>query len=255
MTDDALAEESIEQENYFVSMTDMMVGLVFIFIILLMYFAVQFKQTTDQLTSADETRARILVQVQDYLKAKGVPVEIDRANGLLRLPDAILFDSAQAAPKPGGKIALRHLADALMQVLPCYADGVARPNKCPPSAHKVESIFIEGHTDSDTFAGAGGLHDNWDLSVMRATNTFRELIDPNSGRPELGKLCETLSTGKCTPVLSVSGYGDGRPADISATPEAKAHNRRIDVRILMVSPHVEYPTLGDVGAGGVRSGR
>ena len=31
------------KENYFVSMTDMMVGLVFIFIIMLMYFALRFR--------------------------------------------------------------------------------------------------------------------------------------------------------------------------------------------------------------------
>ena len=34
-----------EEENYFVSMTDLMVGLVFVFIILLMYFALQFQET------------------------------------------------------------------------------------------------------------------------------------------------------------------------------------------------------------------
>ena len=250
MIDDTAAEQSVEQENYFVSMTDMMVGLVFIFIILLMYFAVQFKQTTEQLTSADETRRHILEQVETYLKAKGVPVEIDRANGLLRLPDAILFDSAQSEPKPGGKVALGHLADALMQVLPCYSDGVARPTACPPSTHKVESIFIEGHTDSDNLAATARLHDNWDLSVIRATNTFRELINR---RPALSQLCEKQpDSGACAPILSVSGYGPGRPIDLGVAPDAKAKNRRIDIRILMVSPRVEYPTLGSMSDGGKR---
>lgn len=39
-----------EEENYFVSMTDLMVGLVFVFIILLMYFALQFQDVTEELT-------------------------------------------------------------------------------------------------------------------------------------------------------------------------------------------------------------
>src|SRR6266481_4680529 len=37
-----------EGENYFVSMTDMMVGMLFIFIILLMSFALLFRQQTDE---------------------------------------------------------------------------------------------------------------------------------------------------------------------------------------------------------------
>ncbi|TIV92390.1 MAG: hypothetical protein E5V85_28845, partial [Mesorhizobium sp.] len=35
-----------EEENYFISMTDMMVGVLFIFIILLMVFAANFRQQT-----------------------------------------------------------------------------------------------------------------------------------------------------------------------------------------------------------------
>src|SRR5471030_2707975 len=114
MMDDAAAEDTIEQESYFVSMTDMMVGLVFIFIILLMYFAVQFKQTTEQLTSADETRKQILEQVQTRLEAHGVHVTIDTANGLMHLPDEILFESAQVSPTDKGKEAIDRLADSLM---------------------------------------------------------------------------------------------------------------------------------------------
>ncbi len=44
------AEELEEGESYYVSMTDMMVGVVFIFIIMLSYFALQYRQTTVSLT-------------------------------------------------------------------------------------------------------------------------------------------------------------------------------------------------------------
>ena len=39
--DDRSDHLPVEEENYFISMTDMMVGLVFIFVILLMYFVVR----------------------------------------------------------------------------------------------------------------------------------------------------------------------------------------------------------------------
>ena len=54
--DEALEAEA-DEENYFVSMTDMMVGLVFIFIIMLMYFALQFQDITDHMTGADREGA------------------------------------------------------------------------------------------------------------------------------------------------------------------------------------------------------
>src|SRR3954453_5813010 len=106
-----IQEHAVEEENYFVSMTDMMVGLVFIFLIMLMYYAVQFRDVTEQLSGADRTRTEILKQLESTLKSKGVDVTIDTQNGVLRLPDAILFDSAKAELKPEGKVAVGHLAD------------------------------------------------------------------------------------------------------------------------------------------------
>ena len=47
MIADESDSESEEGENYFVSMTDMMVGVLFIFIIMLMIFALDFRTKTD----------------------------------------------------------------------------------------------------------------------------------------------------------------------------------------------------------------
>lgn len=223
-----------EEENYFVSMTDLMVGLVFVFIILLMYFALQFQDVTEELTGANKTRTEILEQLQRKLKEQGVPVIIDSENGVLRLPDSVLFDSGQRELKPQGRTNVDHLAAALIDILPCYSDGIAKPASCPQSKHKLESVYIEGHTDSDRYAGSGGLKDNWDLSVVRATNTYRTLIEY---QPGLSSLCAPKQ-GRCDPILSVSGYGPQRPVpDGQGTEEErKQQNRRIDLRLIMMTP-------------------
>lgn len=229
-------EHVIEEENYFVSMTDMMVGLIFIFIIMLMYFALQFQQVTEELAGANTTRTEILQQIQASLAAKGVTVTIDTQNGVLRLPDSILFDSGQAQLKPGGEDAVQKLAAALTEVLPCYTEStgiVARRADCADTEHRIESVYIEGHTDTDAFAGSGALRDNWDLSVARATNTYRALVGNAEG---LSSLCAQKEGRACEPVLSVSGYGEQRPIDSAGTPEAKSANRRIDLRIIMITP-------------------
>ena len=47
ISEDETAAGNEEGENYFVSMTDMMVGVLFIFIIMLMSFALDFRRNTD----------------------------------------------------------------------------------------------------------------------------------------------------------------------------------------------------------------
>lgn len=232
MVGDEAHEHAVEEENYFVSMTDLMVGLVFIFIILLMYYAVQFRQVTDDMNGADNTRAEILEDIRVSLKNKGVDVQIDTQNGVLRLPDSILFDSGDDKIKSSGEDAVRKLALALDEVLPCYThtESTVKAAHCPETKHFIESVYIEGHTDIDSFSRGG--RDNWDLSVVRATNTYRQLVQ---NVPSLSHLCAKKDT-QCEPVLSVSGYGPQRPVDPSHTIEAKTKNRRIDLRIIMVTP-------------------
>lgn len=235
IADEALEVEA-DEENYFVSMTDMMVGLVFIFIIMLMYFALQFQDITDRMTGADRKRAEILQQLEQSLKEKGVPVEIDTQNGILHLPDAILFDPSQSELKPDGRIAVGHLADALAEVLPCYTDDrlrtAPRPSTCRDTPYQIEAVYVEGHTDLDPYLGGGAIRDNLDLSAFRATNTFRELIHR---RPEIGSRCTRVGSD-CAAVLSVSGYGSERPVAAGDSDAAKRSNRRIDLRLTMLAP-------------------
>jgi flagellar motor protein MotB len=74
--------------------------------------------------------------------------------------------------------------------------------------------------------------DNLDLSALRATTTYRELLRV---KPELGQ----FKSPNSTPVLSVSGYGQDR--QLRRKPdeqeeEYKKRNRRIDLRIIMATP-------------------
>ncbi|MGD9966393.1 MAG: flagellar motor protein MotB [Hyphomonadaceae bacterium] len=233
-------EYAAEEENYFVTMTDLMVGLVFIFLILIMNYALQFRDVTEELTSSQTTRSAILEQLKDSLEERGVVVSIDRQSGVLRLPDDILFARGQAQLSPEGENAVRDLGDVLVEILPCYADLPQGDTGCAHAAHRIESVFVEGHTDIDPFVGAGGI-DNWDLSVARATNTYRAL---SRGRDLLSRLCARKPDGRCDPILSVSGYGPQRPVQAGDSEEAKRRNRRIDLRIIMVTPSAPEESPG-----------
>jgi hypothetical protein len=303
-----------EEEGYFASMTDVVIGLLFVFIIMLMFFAMRFQEATkkqevitdkqstliENLTDAEKARSNILQEIGTYLQQNGINVVIVKDEGILRFPEEILFDkSTWELKKIGASNALKLLANALSLVLPCYTTGTrSKQQDCPTTKAKVEAIFIEGNADPDAFhphpiqnslnqqnapspapspapqeddrpaifrllspkkpdqpaapsaaaprqslngPNASALRqsvppkDNLDLSALRATSTFRELI---RARPELS---EYLSPDN-KPVLGVSGYGDYRllPKETNETLDQwKQRNRRIDIRILMATPRSE----------------
>ena len=227
------------RESYYVSITDMLIGLLFLFIIMLMYFALQLRETTEDLATTEDTRSELLERLADYLHQHNVSADVDLDAGVLRLPDEILFEKGQERPKPAGIAALKVLADGLEVHLPCYSFRSAqpRPDACAQEPHHVEAIFIEGHTDSDPIGGNARIRDNWDLSAVRAANTFRIMIDY---RPSLaGFLSEPAGEPNSRPLMSIAGYADQRPVDIGVTEVAKAKNRRIDVRLVMASPKAD----------------
>jgi flagellar motor protein MotB len=155
------------EESFFVSMTDMMVGMLFLFIIMLMFFALKFSDDSvdlreqnrlleeqrkaaeeektrlraqlDLLQGAQQARRAVVEQVYSSLKQQGVTVLIDRDNGILRLPESILFDVGRAELSPEGREAVAKLARALADVLPCYAKqpGSAPPEDCPATAFGI----------------------------------------------------------------------------------------------------------------------
>lgn len=225
------------RESYYVSITDMLIGLLFLFILMLMYFALQLRVATQDLVTAEDSRDELLEKVTTYMREHAVRAEADFSAGVLRLPDEILFEKGRDAPKADGEAALQVLADALALHLPCYAFGQAeRPESCANSRHNLEAIFIEGHTDSDPIAPSVRIRDNWDLSAARASTTFRLLTryQPKlltfTNRPPGEVSSEQL--------LSVAGYADGRPVDRGTGELAKSRNRRIDIRFIMAAPRI-----------------
>lgn len=227
------ARRAEEEESYFISMADMMVGLVFIFIILLIYFAMQYQQKSKALSDAGEARAQMLNDIRDDIRRRDprLQVTVDTRTGVLRLPAEILFAKGATELSVQGSDAVVTVASSLAAVLPCYTYPRRKEN-CKPTSHGLDAIFIEGHTDSDPLQGTGVIKGNLELSALRATNTFRKMVVSVDGLNSLGD-----RDGR--PVLSVSGYGEARPINRGTDEISKAINRRIDLRFLMETPRDE----------------
>lgn len=221
----------VEEESYFISMSDLMVGLLFVFMILLVYFSLQFRQVREQYVGGNEARSDLVIELEQRLRDRGLPVIVEPEKGILRLPEDILFGSGQASLNRDGLEAVSIVAEELSAVLPCYAFPRSAAD-CSPSPHRIEAIFVEGHTDSDRMSGRGLIRDNLDLSAIRATNTFRALV---AAQPDLLTF-RNAPGDEASPILSVSGYGPSRPVAVESNEENKARNRRIDLRFLMAPP-------------------
>ncbi|MEY3219011.1 MAG: hypothetical protein RIT27_368 [Pseudomonadota bacterium] len=265
----------MQEENYLASLSDLMIGLLFIFIIILMGFALHYRQAsweqvqqnqrltseTDaqrlekqklqaetnaqrlekqrlekvitRLTDNDSVRRDLLNDIEKILSAKGLRVLVDEQNGVLRLPEALLFNSGEADFRPEGVQAMQQVAAALLEILPCYS--LSPPDfraHCPKNSEaRLEAVLIEGHTDNKPIK-TNQFQDNWALATARALHTFQAL---NHYAPVL----ETLKNPQQQALLSVSAYEARRPVANQETEENRRQNRRIDLRFLMASPPPE----------------
>jgi chemotaxis protein MotB len=257
---EAVSDTDAEGENYFISMTDMMVGMLFIFIILLMSFALLFRHQTDvqvkttkqqsnkievaeavgreldetesriskrldEIREASQLRLRLLTELRDQLSKEGLVVEISSSGDVLRLTEAaVQFPVNNFALIGDAKSNVGKIARVLARVLPSYSicSGGRIPPQCrTPAQASVETVFIEGHTDET------GIDDmNWSLSAQRAASTYRELTTIT---PELRHILNRRQEE----ILSISGYSSTRPIDTAETLAARSRNRRIDLRFVM----------------------
>ncbi len=230
-----------EGESYFASFTDLLVGIIFIFIILLTQSAEQFKAKTDSDLAAQEARSAVLNAIVNDLKAQSIRIEFDIKNGIIRLPEGVVFDVGQSDLAEDKKPKVHKIFETIGNYLPCLTDSTknndfctkkfpfyAKPYKDRP---RLNTLLIEGHTDKQKYANDA--YGNWKLSVNRAVNVYQFFWE---NFPDIRDLTNQDKQN----LISVSGYGDTRPlpdenADLLDNPK----DRRIDLRFVMETSEPE----------------
>ena len=136
------------------------------------------------------------------LEGDGLTIQQRNGKVYISLEEDLLFASGKYKVNSGGLAALNKLATAL-------------------SPQKDLEILVEGHTDSIPFSGKGLVADNWDLSVMRATNVVKVLTQ----NPLLNPL-----------QLTAAGRAEFVPIASNRTVEGRSENRRIE---MILSPNLD----------------
>lgn len=214
-------------EGYLASSADLMIGILFIFIIMVVYLAMEIKRIQDTEGKAADPVRSLIEELGQRLKSKGVKVQLDPESGVVALPADALFDKGEATPRDGGLDAINKTNAVLSEVIPCYVTstryGGLYCDGLNARGVKLETIMVEGHTDSDQY-----LNDpdkNWHLGLDRARFIFNVF-----GYGELGR----LKNGKGQPLLGVSSYADSRPSHLRVeSPDSKAQDRRVELRFIL----------------------
>ena len=77
-------------------------------------------------------------------------------------------------------------------------------------------IRVDGHTDDVPVRPGAAFADNWELSQARALSVVRYMIDALGIPPDR---------------LAANGFGQYQPVNPDDTPEARAQNRRIELKL------------------------
>ena len=131
---------------------------------------------------------------------EGIRIEGDR----FVFSSEVLFEVGSADLSAAGRREIEKVAQILFDIsedIPKGIDWVIR---------------VDGHTDSQKIRPGGDFADNWELSQARALSVVRDMID-NYGIPPNR--------------LSANGFGEFQPIDPADTPEARARNRRIELKL------------------------
>jgi len=136
-------------------------------------------------------------------KALGARRDIRIVGDRFVFQSEVLFASGSASLGPAGRRELSRLGGALRDVI----------SRIPPDIDWL--LLVEGHTDNVAFNGNGQFADNWELSQGRALSVVRYLTETQNIPAER---------------LAALGYGEFQPLDPGNTPDARARNRRIELK-------------------------
>lgn len=206
--------------GYLASASDLMIGLLFIFIILVVVLALEQRAV---LIRVGDPRGSVTAAIGEGIKAAMPGVQVNPETGVISLPEDVLFEVGKTEIREPGQLALAEGVKQLVGLLPCYVANQRKQLNCPknPQGHEIETIFIEGHTDNRPLLRSG--YDNMSLSLDRARAVERALV---KGSP----LADYRNNAN-EPLFSFSAYADTRP--LKGLDPSNDRNRRVDLRIVL----------------------
>ncbi|MEY4568989.1 MAG: hypothetical protein RLZZ398_428 [Verrucomicrobiota bacterium] len=172
----------------------------------------------------------MLLGIQQDLKEQGIEVLVAENGTVLRIPEnALTFELSKFS-----------IQDQHQRTAGLMGGSLLRALKNDANRGLLDTVFIEGHTDSVRNRQEMG---NWGLSTYRAISLWLHWTESPGRFNELKNLKTAVREDGAIerPLISTSGYADTRPADLAKVGIAhpidtgNPADRRIDIRFTLAS--------------------
>ena len=158
-------------------------------------------QLADQAQDLANYKSEFFGRLREILAGQeGVKIVGDR----FVFSSEVLFEPGAASLSEVGQLEIDKVANILLGVKASIPDTIEWV------------IRVDGHTDNIPLSGAGEFRDNWELSQARALSVVRYMV-------------EALQFPANR--MAANGFGEFQPVNTDDTPEARAQNRRIEIKL------------------------
>ncbi|MDR1327834.1 MAG: OmpA family protein [Heliobacteriaceae bacterium] len=216
-----------EGNVFWVTMSDLMLGLAIIFMTL---FVLAMTGFTQESIKQKQQQIKVSQELQEQLKKNQIDAEIDKLTGDIKISDLELFNTGSYVLSPGGKALLNKL-------MPIYINTIFEKKELISG---VNNIVIQGHTDSQAFSGARTKEEhfvkNMDLSTKRANAVAEYMFKTNYDKrysDDLIRMVVVEGKSFTEPILT-----DGK--------EDLAKSRRVEMRLKVKSTDIMQSLFGGV---------
>ena len=208
------AEDNNESNIFWITMTDLMTGLVLVFIVMFFYTYMTSHYEKIQQDIAKENASKAL---QETLKEQNIEATVDPVSGIVKISDLELFEINSYNLSDKGKAYLDKFAPAYLDSL--FSNGYLDKN--------IDKIIIQGHTDSQTFIGEFSDDEqymkNMELSLNRAYSVANYMTNTPYNKANGNKLRK---------MIIVEGASFSNPIIVNGK-EDYAKSRRVELKLIM----------------------
>ncbi|MCQ2739694.1 MAG: OmpA family protein [bacterium] len=207
-------EENDTANIFWITMTDLMTGLVLVFIIMFFYayMNAHFKQVEQKM--AQENASKVL---QESLNNQNITAGIDPISGVVKISDLELFDLNSYTLSDKGKNYLNKFAPVYFNSL--FENDYLNKN--------IDKIIIQGHTDSQTYAGKYSPDEQYMKNMELSLNRAYSVAEYMTSTPYNKKNGERLRK-----MIIVEGASFSEPVFVNGK-EDYNKSRRVELKLVM----------------------
>ena len=207
-------EENSDGNIFWITMTDLMTGLVLVFVVMFFYTYLNGHYEKVQVEFARENATK---SIEKALENQNINATVDAISGVVKISDLELFDINSYNLSDKGKQYLDKFAPAYFNSL--FSNEYMNKN--------LDKIIIQGHTDSQTYIGKYTDDEqymkNMELSLNRAYSVANYMTNTPYNKSNGDRLRK---------MIIVEGASFSQPVLVDGK-EDYAKSRRVELKLVM----------------------